>query len=329
MNVTNALCIRRLLAIVAVFMTAFMSVQAAAQETPLRILVGFAPGGATDVVARVLAQGLQTELGRTVVVDNRPGAGGQIAAQALKNSNPDGNTIYLTNSHTMAMVPLTMRNPGYAPEKDFVHIGLVGTMPNFFIVNPAVVGAHVDSLTAYAQWVKEHPGLGNIGVPAPASSPDFSVSVIAAAFGVDLRSIPYRGDAPLMQDLIAEQIPAGIASIASALPHVQSGRLKLLAVDGTQRLPGSRVPTFRELGLEALQDVIFLGLSAPAGTPPEFIARINAASNRIVSSPAFANRLSEVGIIPKWGSPEDMQAWLDASRASNAILIQAANFKPQ
>jgi len=321
MNITHALWRRVCLASAVLWMFGC----AAAQQAPLRILVGFAPGGATDVVARVLAQGLKTELGRTVVVDNRPGAGGQIAAQALKQAKPDGNTLYLALSHTMAMVPLTMRNPGYDPETDFVHIALVGTLPNFFIINPEVTGARVDSLATYAQWVKRNPGLGNIGVPAP----DFSVAVIAQAYGVDLRSVPYRGDAPLVQDLIAGQIPAGIASVAAALPHVQSGKLRLLAVDGTQRLPDLDIPTYRELGLQALQDVIFLGLSAPAGTAPAFVNRVNAAVNKVVSSRAFADRLSEVGFIPQWGSPEDMNAWLQASRRSNIELIRAANFQPQ
>jgi len=158
---------------------------ALAQDTPIRILVGFAAGGMTDLVARLVAQDMQAELGRTVVVENRPGAGGQIAAQALKAARPDGNTLYLTNSHTTAMIPLTMLNPGYDPAQDFAYVGLIATNPNFFMINPAVVGPQVNDMRSFLQWAKANPTRANIGVPAPASAPEFSVSVMGQAFGVE------------------------------------------------------------------------------------------------------------------------------------------------
>jgi tripartite-type tricarboxylate transporter receptor subunit TctC len=303
---------------------------AVAQEVPIRMLVGFAPGGVTDVVARVLALGMQTELNRTVIVENRAGAGGQIAAQVLKASKPDGATLYLTNSHTTAMIPLTTLNPGYDPVKDFVSVALVATNPNFFIVNPSVVGTSVNSVKDFALWAKANPSRGNIGVPAPGSTPEFSVATMGQTYGVDLKAVPYRGDAPLVQDLISGQIPAGIAGVATALPHVRTGKLKLLAVDGPSRLQGfSSIPTYGELGLKGLDDVIFIGVIAPAGTPADLVAKYGAAINKVVHSPAFLERLSETGIVPNPASAEEMTRMTEASRQSNAALLKAAGFKPQ
>jgi tripartite-type tricarboxylate transporter receptor subunit TctC len=303
---------------------------ATAQDAPIRMLVGFAPSGMTDLVARLLAQGMQAELGRTVVVENRAGAGGQIAAQALKGAKPDGTTIYLTNSHTTAMIPLTTLNAGYDVAKDFVPVGLVATNPNFFIVNPAVVGPSVNSLKDFMQWAKANPTRGNIGAPAPASAPEFSVAVLSQTFGVNLAPVAYRGDAPLVQDLLGGQLPAGIAGIAAAVQHVHTGRLKLVAVDGPRRLEAfPDVPTYGELGIKGLQDVIFIGVIAPTGMPQALIDQYNAAINKTVRSKAFYARISELGIIPQSGSPEDMAHLTEASRLANIPLIKAAGYKPQ
>ncbi|HSV78677.1 MAG TPA: Bug family tripartite tricarboxylate transporter substrate binding protein [Ramlibacter sp.] len=301
-----------------------------AQDNPIRLLVGFASGGMTDVVGRVLAQGLQAELGRTVVVDNRPGAGGQIAAQALKAARPDGGTLFLTNNHTTAMIPLTLVNPGFDTARDFSPVGLVATSPNFFIVNPAVVGANVNDMRSFVQWAKANPGRANIGVPAPASAPEFSVAVMGQAFGADLKAAPYRGDAPLVQDLLGGQLAAGISGIASALPHVKAGKLKLFAVDGPRRLQGfADVPTYSEVGVKGLEDVIFIGILAPAGTPADLVARYNTAINKVVASKAFHDRTDELGIVPLTGTPADMGRLTEASRQANAALVKAANFKAQ
>ncbi|MCK9513188.1 MAG: tripartite tricarboxylate transporter substrate-binding protein [Pigmentiphaga sp.] len=303
---------------------------AQAQDAPIRMLVGFAPGGMTDMVARVLAQGLQTELGRTVVVENRAGAGGQIAAQALTGAAPDGNTLFLTNSHTTAMIPLTMKNPGYDVERDFVSVGLVATNPNFFIVNPELVGDKVDSIEDFVKWVQANPTQGNIGVPAPVSTPEFTVTALGQAYNTDLRAVAYRGDAPLVQDLLAKQLPAGITGIASALPYVETGKLKLIGVDGPTRLKDfPDIPTYTELGLKGLDDVIFIGVIAPTGTPAAMVQRYNKAISAVVGSPAFYERVSATGIVPLTGSPEDMTQRTEASLRSNAALLKAANYQPQ
>jgi len=301
-----------------------------AQDAPIRVLVGFAPGGVTDLVARLLAQGMQAELGRNVVVDNRPGAGGQIAAQALKAARPDGNTLYLSNNHTTAMIPFTTRDPGFDPTRDFAYVGLVATNPNFFIVNPAVVGPQVNDMRSFVQWAKANPSRANIGVPAPASAPEFSVAVMAQAFGIEAKAAAYRGDAPLVQDLLGAQLAAGISGIASAMPHVKAGKLKLIAVDGPRRLQGfPDIPTYSEVGVKGLEDVIFIGVVAPAGTPADLVGKYNAAINKVVTSKAFHDRTDELGILPLTGTPAEMERLTEVSRKANAVLVKAANFTPQ
>ncbi len=300
-----------------------------AQEGPVRVLVGFPPGGVTDVVARLLAKGMQAEIARPVIVENRPGAGGQIAAQVLKAARPDGSTLFLTNSHTTAMIPLTSLHPGYDPQKDFTPVGLVGTMPNFFVVNPELVGPGVDSLKAFSQWAREKPGRGNIGVPAPASAPEFSVALLNKAFSADLKAVAYRGDAPMVQDMLAGQIPAGICAMAAALPHVRAGKLRLLAVDGPERLPGFDVPTYAERGVNGLSDAMTLGIIAPAGLSPALVTKYNAAINKVVASKAFRERVAESGIIASAGTPDDLARVTEASRKANAELVKAAGYQPQ
>ena len=198
---------------------------ALADGPTVKILVGFPAGGSSDAIARHLAQGLQQELGRNVVVENKPGAGGQIAAQTLKGAKPDGTTLFLSNSHTVAMIPLTLNNPGFDTAKDFTPVAMVAVNPDVFVVNTQVIGNPSAGMKEFAAWVKANPGKGNVGVPAPASAPDFAVGVVAKALGLDLKSAPYRGDAPIVQDVMAGQIPAGIGSVGAMSPPAKAGKL--------------------------------------------------------------------------------------------------------
>ena len=213
------------------------TLSAIAQDGPIKMLVGFPAGGSTDVIARYLAARMQQELGKSVLVDNRPGAGGQIAAQALKAAKPDGLALFLSNSHTVSMIPLTILNPGFDTAKDFAPVGLVAINPDVFAINPEVVGSPTAGLREFAQWAKANPGKGNVGVPAPASAPDFAVGVVAAALGADLKSVPYRGDGPVAQDLVAGQIAGGIGSVGAMLQNAKAGKIRIVAVNGTTRLP--------------------------------------------------------------------------------------------
>jgi tripartite-type tricarboxylate transporter receptor subunit TctC len=297
---------------------------------PLRILVGFPPGGSTDVIARHLALGLQKELGRVVIVENKPGAGGQLAALALKAAKADGTTLFLSNSHTVSMIPLTVLSPGFDPVHDFAPVALVAVDPAVLALSPTTVGDTTRGLREFGQWAKANPGAANVGVPAPASQPEFAVTLIARTLGINLNAVPYRGAAPMVQDVVSGQIAAGIGAIGNVLPFAQSGKLRVVAVDGSTRLPSlPEVPTFAELGVKGLEQSIFTAVYAPTGTPPDVLRTYGAAITRIAGSAEFANRLSAIGAIAATASPEELAARARGTRSSWASLVKTVGFKPQ
>lgn len=318
------------LALLATGAAALTQSPAWAEGPAIKMLVGFPAGGSSDAIARHLAQGLQQELGRNVVVENKAGAGGQIAAQTLKAAKPDGTTLFLSNSHTVAMIPLTINNPGYDTNKDFAAVAMVAINPDVFVLNTTVIGNPNAGLKDFAAWVKANPNRGNVGVPAPASAPDFAVGVIAKALGADLKSIPYRGDAPIVQDVAGGQIPAGIGSVGAMLPQHKAGKLRIVAVNGTSRLPSlPDVPTYAELGIKGYEDVIFNGVFAPAGTPSELINTYSNAIAKVVKSPDFVEKISGLGINAHAGSAAELNKFVQNTQALSATMVKNAGYKPQ
>ena len=180
---------------------------------PIKILVGFPPGGGTDAAARILAEKLKDELGVPVVVENKPGAGGQIAAQALKAAPADGNTLFLSHDHTITILPMVVKNPGYAPAQDFVPVAGFATFVNAFAVSG---GTPAKTFADYVSWVKTQGGKGAVGIPAPASTPEFLVKVVGEKFKLDLVAAPYRGSAPMMADMLGNQIAGRIDDLPMA-----------------------------------------------------------------------------------------------------------------
>lgn len=301
-----------------------LSTSASAQT---RILVGFPAGGNVDVVARHLADGLREELGQNIVVENKAGAGGQIAAATLKQSAPDGNTLFLSNEHAVAIVPLTMKNPGYKTATDFVPVATVATMPIILAVNP---GIQVSSLQQFGAWAKQQSASVNVGVPAPASQPDFAVSLVGNAFGAKLTSIAYRGGAPMVSDLVGGQIHAGITGVTELLPHARAGKLRLLAVSGSSRSPLlPDVPTFAEAGVKGLDEPVFMGLFAPAGTPAAVIQRYNDALGKVLKRPAFAEQLRSIGVQAMYGGPDDLKRRVDSQTMTWGRVVKELGFQPQ
>lgn len=308
----------------------WLTQQAIAQNAPpLRILVGFPAGGISDVVARHLAAALQNEMKRPVVVENRPGAGGQIAAQALKAAAPDGNTLLLTNSHTVAMIPLTVVSPGFEPMKDFTPVAMVAFAPDVFVVSQAAI-PHVNNLRDFSQWAKMNAGKGNVGVPAPGSAPDFAVKLISDTFAGDLRSIPYRGDVPVMQDVMAGQVAAGISSVGVALQAAKAGKIKIVAVNTPQRLALlPDVPTFAEQGVQGYDEPLYIALYAPVGVNARMLERQGKAVGHVVRSQAFSDKLAALGLTATSGGAADVNTRLKASRASFSTMLQQAGYQPQ
>jgi tripartite-type tricarboxylate transporter receptor subunit TctC len=275
--------------------TALLLGSLAHAETTLRLLVGFPPGGGTDAIARVLADKLREPLGMPVVVENKAGAGGQVAAQALKGAAPDGMTLFISHDHTISILPLVMKNPGYEPARDFVPVAGFATFVNALAVSG---GTPAKSVAEYVAWVKSQGGgKGTVGVPAPASTPEFLVQLIGKKYGLDLQSAPYRGSAPMMQDMLGNQIAAGTGSVPDFVENHRSGKLRVVAVLGGARqatLPD--VPTFTELGLGGLEDLPYYGLFAPAGTPKAAIDKVSNALAKVIAQADVKDRLTRMGL---------------------------------
>ena len=296
-------------------------------QTTTRILVGFPPGGGTDAIARILAERLKDEVGHSVVVENKPGAGGQLAAQALKASAPDGGTVFLSHDHSITILPMVTKNPGYEPAKDFVPVAGFATFVNAFAVS---AGTPAQTFKAYVDGVKAAGGKGSVGIPAPASVPQFLVQVIAKQNGLDLVAAPYRGSAPLMADMLGNQIPAGVASIPDFIENHKAGKLRVVAVLGSQRQAAMPdVPTFAELGLKGFEDVPYYGVFAPAGTPKATLDQLGAAVQRAIAQPEVRERLTAMGLSVGYMTSEQLAAREQAYGKVWAKIIQDSGFQPQ
>ncbi|MBL0419417.1 Bug family tripartite tricarboxylate transporter substrate binding protein [Ramlibacter sp. AW1] len=266
----------------------------AQSSTPTRILVGFPPGGGTDAIARLLGDRLKDQLGAPVVVENRAGAGGQIAAQALKAAPPDGNTLFLSHDHSISILPLVTRNPGFEPASDFVPVAGFATFANALAISG---GTPARSLQEYVQAVRASGGKDTIGVPAPASIPEFLVGLIGERYKLDLQAAPYRGSAPMMADMLGNQIKAGIGSVPDFIENHRAGKVRIVAVIGDRRQPLlPDVPTFKELGFANLDDLPYYGLFAPAGTPAPALDRMGQALQRVLALPDVRERLTAMGL---------------------------------
>jgi tripartite-type tricarboxylate transporter receptor subunit TctC len=301
--------------------------QGAGGQAPLRILVGFPPGGGSDAIARILAETLKDLLGQPVVVDNRAGAGGQIAAQVLKASPPDGHTLFLSHDHTISILPLVTKNPGFEPARDFVPVAGIATFVNALALSG---GTPARSLPEYIQWVKAHGGKGNVGIPAPASVPEFLVKLIAQKYAVDLQAAPYRGSAPMIADMLGNQVSAGVASIPDFIENHKAGKIRVIAVMGTARQPAvPEAPTFAELGLKGFEDVPYYGLFAPAGTPQAAIDRIGDAVAKAVAVPEVKDKLTAMGLSVGYMPQQQLASRERAYTQAWSKIIKASGFQPQ
>lgn len=294
---------------------------------PIRVLVGFPPGGGTDAVARTLADKLKDELGVPVVIENKPGAGGQIAAQTLKTSPADGTVLFLSHDHTISILPLVMKNPGFDPAHDFVPVAGFATFVNAWAVSG---GTPAKGFNDYVAWVKQQGNKGSVGIPAPASTPEFLVKVVGEKYKLDLVSAPYRGSAPMMADMLGNQIAAGVGSVPDFIENHKAGKLRVVAVLGGKRqaaLPD--VPTFTELGLGGLEDMPYYGIFAPAGTPKAFIDQFGAALQKVLAQPDVNERLTQMGLTVGYMTSAQLAQRERAYTQVWTKLIKASGFQPQ
>ncbi len=283
------------LAAAAVFALTGLFQTAHADPQNIKILVGFPPGGGTDAIARVLADKLREPLGAHVVVENRAGAGGQLAAQALKAAPADGSVMFFSHDHTISILPQVVKNPGYNSLTDFIPVVGIATFANGLAL---AGGTPAKTFNEYIQWVRDKGnGRGTIGVPAPASIPEFLVKVIAKKYNMDIQSAPYRGGAPLMADMLGNQVPAGLAGLNDFLENIHAGKFRMVAVIGDKRQAiQPDVPTFAELGMPGFEDLAYYGFFAPAGTPKAVIDRYSDAIGKVIAQPEVRDRLTSMGI---------------------------------
>jgi tripartite-type tricarboxylate transporter receptor subunit TctC len=298
---------------------------AQARET-IQMMVGFPAGGGSDAIARLLAEKLQPLLDENVVVDNRPGAGGQVAAQLLKAARPDGRTLFLSHDHTISILPQVVKSAGFEPHTDFVSLGGFATFVNCLAVSP---GTPAKTFDEFVQWMRAHPGKANIGVPAPASTPEFLVQLLAKRYQLDLVSAPYKGSAPMIADMLGNQIPAGVGSVQDFIENVRAGKLRVIAVLGGQRqaaLPD--VPTFAELGFKGLEDTPYYGIYAPRGTSQAFVQRFTKALAHVVAMPEVVKTLTDMGLSVGYMAPQELDRREAAYRKVWARIIRESGFKP-
>ncbi len=306
---------------------AFCGGLAQAQSGGIKLMVGFPPGGGTDAIARILADKLKDQLATTVVVDNKAGAGGQIAAQALKIAPADGSVLFLSHDHTISILPLVVKNPGFEPAKDFVPVAGIATFVNALAVSG---GTPAKSVNEYVAWARSQGNKGNVGVPAPASVPEFLVRVIGEKYKLDLAAAPYRGSAPMMADMLGNQIGAGVASVPDFIENHKAGKVRVVAVLGNVRqaaLPD--VPTFAELGLAGFEDIPYYGIFAPVGTPKAVIDRVSDAVAKVVAMPDVKEKLTAMGLTVGYMPPVQLASREQAYAQTWTKIIKASGFQAQ
>jgi tripartite-type tricarboxylate transporter receptor subunit TctC len=300
--------------------------QAPAYPTkPIRIVVPFPPGGATDILAREVAQKLNEAWGQQVIVDNRPGAGGNIGSELVAKAAPDGYTLEMGTVGTHAINASLYAKMPYDNVKDFVPIILVAGVPNVLEVNPSLPVNSVAELIAYA---KANPGKLNFASSGNGTSIHLSGELFKAMAGVEMTHVPYKGSAPALQDLIAGQVQLMFDNLPPSLPQIKAGKLRALAVTSSVRAPAlPDVPTVAEAGLPGFEASSWFGLLAPAGTSPAIVAKINAEVAKWLATPEAKENLAKQGANAAGGTPEDFAKHIAAETAKWAKVVKASGAK--
>jgi tripartite-type tricarboxylate transporter receptor subunit TctC len=290
---------------------------------PIRLIVPFAAGGTTDIVARIVANGLSQELGQTVVVENRGGGGGAIGADALVRSPNDGYTLGIATVSTMATNPATNAKTPYDPIKDFTPITNLVNVPNVLTVNLQVPAKNMKEFIAL---LKKEPGKYSYASAGTGSISHLDGELFKSVTKTNMVHVPYRGSGPALNDTLAGQVNAQFDNLPSTMPHVVAGKLRALAIASPQRLPAlPDVPTFAEEGLPEVNNVAWYGIVAPAGTPAAVVKRIQEASVKALKMPAVRDRLLESGSLIDGNTPEQFGAQIAKELALRKRIAKEQN----
>jgi len=292
---------------------------------PIRLIVPFAAGGTTDIVARIVAEGLTRELGQPVVVENRGGGGGSIGADALVRSAPDGYTLGVATVSTMATNPATNPNNPYDPIKDFTPITNLVNVPNVLTVNPKVPAK---TLAEFITLLKSNPGKYSYASSGTGGISHLDGELFKSLTNTDMVHVPYRGSGPALNDTIAGQVNAQFDNLPSSLPHIQAGKLRALAVAAPKRLPSlPDVPNFAEAGLPQMDNMAWYGLVAPAGTPKAVVDRVHDAAVKALKDPKIAQRLADGGALIDGNTPAEYAAQIKRELELRQRIAKERNIK--
>jgi tripartite-type tricarboxylate transporter receptor subunit TctC len=292
---------------------------------PVTLMVAFTPGGASDVLARILGRKLEQILGQPFVIDNRPGAGGNVAAEAVAHAAPDGYTLLAGNNAILATNAALYKKINFDPEADFAPIGLIGSQANILVVNPTLP---VKSLAELIALAKANPGKLNFASSGQGLAAHLAGELFKAEAKIDIVHVPYKGAAPALQDVIAGHVQMMFATASSVVSHIQDGKVRPLAVATLKRtavLPD--VPTIDELGIKNFDATTWHGLVAPARTPKDIVATLNQALVATLDDPGVKKSLGDLGVDIIGGSPEDFAAYIKSEIPKWTAIIKASGAK--
>jgi tripartite-type tricarboxylate transporter receptor subunit TctC len=294
---------------------------------PVTLVVPFAPGGSTTIMARIVAEKMGTTLGQQVIIDNRGGAGGTIGARQVAKSAPDGYTILLGYSGTLAIGPTLYRDPGFDVRKDFVAIGRIGTAPSVLVVHPSFPASSIAEFIAVA---KERPGKVDFASAGVGTVGHISAELFAHRAGLKLNHIPYKGTGPGLNDVLGGHVPMMVVPLPAVLGNVQGGKLRALGVTSARRsklLPD--VPTIAESGLPGFEAALRYGLVAPAGTPRPIVERLNKELRAALGSDEVLKRLDHEGADPLPSTPEEYGVDIDREETMWSQIVKASGAKAE
>ncbi len=301
------------------------AVQAQAADTTLRIVVPYVPGGSSDRAARLVASALGPKLGQTVVVENRTGAGGRLAAQQLKSAGANQNVLLLANPAVMVVAPLVFKDSGYDPDKDFQPVSQVSEYEFGVAVAPSMAVKDLPQLLA---WVKANPNQANFGVPATGSLPHFFALMTGEKAEVPAQVVGYRGSGPLLTDLIGGQVPVAFDTFDTLLPQHEAGKIRILASSGAKRSPlASNVPTYKESGL----DLVATGWNAffaPAAMPAAQVQKLGAAIREVMADADMQRKFTDAKMVPVSSTPAQTAEMLKTYRAQWAPVVRKSGYQP-
>ena len=289
---------------------------------PIRLIVPYAPGGATDIISRAVAIELTKTLGQAVNVDNRPGAGGNLGSEMVARSAPDGYTLLTSASSLHGITPFLYKKLNYDPNKDLLPIIVLAGFANVLVVNPSVPANSVKDVIALA---KAQPGKLTCASSGSGSTIHMSCEMFKQMLGLEITHVPYKGSGPAVTDLMGGHVNLMFDNIPSAITHIRSGKLRALATTGARRSPTlPDLPTVVETGVPGYESTAWFGIAAPVGTPREIIARLNADGQKAVRAPEFVKRMTDLGYEIVGGTPEQMASMIQDEYKRWGPIVKAS-----